>query len=290
MKKIFLLVLLLLAGCILQDPQDKVTNTGDEGISVHFVEEQNDQVYDDSPLEIVSEFRNMGRYDQPFGKVVLYGYDSSILQFDSQKQGYAEKQLPKLNAKTTYTPEGGYNTLAFKATEENLEVRDGDKYDTEIILATCYHYKTFLTQEVCVGNGGPCKSGPKTFGGQGAPVAITRIEQEMISNKLNIIATIENVGKGKVIAPEKSSYEACPFSLQEENTNRVKIKMSINGLTKESCSDSGLLTLTKGRGKVHCTFSKDSNDEGGYTTQLQVEADYYYLNSDRRDITILSTP
>lgn len=286
MKRLLLILFVLLAGCIVDDPEKSVPNTGDEGIRAEFVEGQpEEKIYQDQPMELVTEYRNMGSYDKPFGKVVLYGYDSSVIKFESQKENYAKKELPELNAKTSYTPKGGYATISFNAEEINVEPRE--QYKTEVILGACYHYKTSLTEEVCLSDDdSACEGKTKRHGGQGAPVAITKLEQEMVSDKLDIVATIENVGKGKVITPAKNSYEDCPFNLHKEDVNKVQVNITVNGLEKEECSNSGMLSLSNGETKIHCTFSGESG--GGYETQLNAELNYFYMNKDERELTILS--
>lgn len=276
MKRLLVFMMLLLAGCIINEPQEyTIRNDGVEG---KFVEKEM-SVYEGSDLEIVTEYNNEGKYSEPYGKAVIYGYDESIVSFENE--GYAEGSIPKLGAKSKQSP-GGYDTLIF---EGAAELEHGDEYNTNLVLGTCYHYKTRVTDEICVGRES-CRKGTLEPKEQGGPISISEIQYETIGDNVEMVVTVENKGDGKVIAPATSAYEACPFNLEEEHQNKATIEMEINGMQKENC-DEQAVELYQNSGKTQCTFSGDLEETSEFTTQVMVEADYNYLSKDTMRLSVL---
>ena len=83
-----------------------------------------------------------------------------------------------------------------------------DKYSPEILVTACYRYKTIADPKVCI-DPNPfravqerkvCEVRDQSLGGgQGAPVAVTKIEEQVGSDKIHFRIFIQNVGDGEVI-------------------------------------------------------------------------------------------
>ena len=296
-KKIFLLmVLLLLTASCLQEPFGEGEAKGTEGVEIGFMQNHPPaRIYENNALEVVLELRNMGVLDEPEGKVTLHGYDSSVISFQGEFAGenYIEVDLPPVSARTEYFSRGGYETLRFEAIESGVRVDGGSKYSTNLIASVCYLYRTRASPSICVvppqapAEDRSCTPGPVRMESQGAPIAITEVTPEVISDRLEITATIENRGDGEVIVPKESSYNRCPFNLENKDFDMVQVNMSIGRLPPPECDDN-MVNLRNGRGMVRCVFEADDVDMSGYTTQLNIIADYLYKDQATRSIEILS--
>ncbi|MFW6383026.1 MAG: hypothetical protein ACOCZQ_00115 [Nanoarchaeota archaeon] len=296
-KKILLLtVLLLLTASCLQQPFGEREADGTEGVEINFMQNHPpSRIYENNPLEVVLELRNMGVFDEPEGKITLHGYDSSVISFQGEydEQNYIETDLPSISARTQSFSGGGYETLGFEAVESGVQVDRGGKHPTNLIASVCYLYRTTSSPSICIvppharAEDTSCTPKRVTMESQGAPIAITEVTPEVISDRLEITAVVENKGDGEVIAPKESSYEKCPFNLEEKDFDVVQVNMSIGRLPPPECDDN-MVNLRNGRGIIRCVFETDGVDTSGYTTQVNIKADYLYKEQATRNIEILS--
>lgn len=312
MKALFALMVMLtvISACTInpvQQPSDEYKK-GTQGIEVGFLGEGNvKKIYEGSPLDIILELKNLGSYEEPYGKVMLYGYDGSIIQFsDEEEEGtvvennYAKKELPKLSARNAYMPQGGYDTMTFKVPENMINIVSGASYDPEFIASVCYHYKTQATPTVCIipdesilTKNNACKPSTLRLDSQGGPVAVTKVEEEAASGNVNFVITIENLGGGKVVSNDLESYSLCPFNLKENNLNKISVEMEIKGLQKVGCTPSdGFVKLYNNKGTMHCTFRPNDHQSqtASYTTPLNIILDYHYTDSISKKIEIMNIP
>ena len=290
------MVLLLLTASCLQEPFGEREVKGTEGVEIGFMQDHPpSRIYENNALEVVLELRNMGVLDEPEGKVTLHGYDSSVVSFQGEfaDENYIEVDLPPVSARTEYLTGGGYETLRFEAIESGVRVDGGSKYSTNLIASLCYLYRTRASPSICIvppqapAEVRSCTPGPVRMDSQGAPIAITEVTPEVISDRLEITATIENKGDGEVIVPKESSYNRCPFNLENKDFDMVQVNMSIGRLPPPECDDN-MVNLRNGRAMIRCVFEADDVDVSGYTTQLNIVADYLYKDQTTRSIEILS--
>ncbi len=299
---IFILVvaLLSLAAC-----EERIEGKGTEGINIKVEPYTVDGViYENQPLSIEVEARNMGYYDMTYGKIILRGYDREILPFRETVGGknMARINLPSLPRRTEYRPEGGFDVVEFEIPENHIRLPYDEPYEPTLTFTSCYFYQTEAAPSVCIvpnprelSPNSPCQPGTINLQSQGAPVAVTKIEQEIMEGFTRFIATIEHVGRGRVISPETDSYDSCPTELSYEDIDRVEVEMSIPGAQPPECTRDGEVMLDNGVGKISCEFqiSPDSfdaytgrADATPFTQQLTVNVNYHYKQSVRQSIKV----
>ncbi len=297
---ILVIAFITLTGCI-----ESEVGEGKEGITIEFKSYTvKDTIYEEESYSVVADLRNKGRFDSPYGKVLLHGFDRNIMPFNNLEpnKNMARKSLPDLPAKTMFNPDGGYNTVEFSIPRNHIYVPYKGTYTPTLTLSTCYYYETSAAPTVCIApkpgelnEDSPCRPETINMESQGAPVAITKIEQEMEDWFVNFILTVENVGSGRVIAHTKEGYDNCPNNLGYDDLNIVKVDMNIPNMQDPVCSNEGLARLSNGKGHIFCRFQirPDSYDEhrmeidkDSYTQQARIDLKYYYTTKAEQKITV----
>ena len=205
---ILVFMLLLASACELAKPSGRDTSEteyrkGTQGLEFYFLSNNPpDKIYTGDSLEIVVEYVNRGAYDIYGGKLYLDGYDRSIIQFDRDSITDATAE-----GKDRYNPEGNlYQTVTFTDTRVDLPVNLAkDVFPQTFMLTACYDYQTQASPEVCI-DSDPYATGPvkkvctvhdtSLSGGQGAPVAVTKVEDESSKDRAQYKIHISNEGKG----------------------------------------------------------------------------------------------
>ena len=347
-KKVFLATLLLIllasAACSVKNPFSNKDNTkktkteelrtGTDGIKIRFLPNnppaavfvgENLQ----NKVDIAVELVNKGVYPQPeerqtiTGKLYLSGYDKNIIKFDTTNQQpfFDLSKTTALYGKTLINSEGGSEVATFspQVDKDRLKV---DKYEPIFLATLCYQYKTIAGPSVCI-DPDPyptikqkkvCEVNDITLTSQGAPIAVTKIEEKALSEKTQFMITVKNVGGGDVLrvgsgtsqaqgtaaAPSQqsgSTIDKCdPFGnskLIKEDIDKVYVEGITIGDQFLQCwpfaesnakSDKGHIRLQNGEGSIICELLKDygtgtAGYPGGstaYTTPLKIELSYAY--------------
>lgn len=286
---------------------ERIGGKGTEGINIEVKPYGVDGViYENEPLNIEVEAKNKGYYDIPYGKVLLRGFDREILPFRNivSRQNMAKKNLPDLPRRTEYRPEGGFATVEFEIPENHIKLFNDETYNPSLTFTACYFYQTEAGPSVCIvprpgelTDESPCQPETINLQSQGAPVAVTKVEQEIDEGFARFIATVENLGGGQLISPETRAYDNCPTNLGYEDLDKVEVEMSLPGAPPPECSGDGIVRLEDGKGKVSCEFqitpaSFDAYtgraDATPFTQQLTVNVDYHYKESVQHQIKVAS--
>lgn len=296
----FIISILLLSGCsnlnttqhtINKDFIDTEFHTGIDGLVMEFLDDTPDKIYENTPLDIMIEYSNMGAFDITIGKIYLSGYDNEYINL------YPD-YLPNLEAegKSIFNPDGRIKKIE-TFSDNSISLPHGVDKITQIIKATaCYEYRTEASAEVCIDpkttksiREDVCSIHPVSLsGGQGAPVAVTKIEEEVYQDKLQFRIYFENKGGGTVIRP--GAINDCHTSLQREDANRLEVnKVSFSGKTMR-CEPQNPINLDDNeRGFIFCYYEGDLGDDA-YNTILHIELDYGYRNTIQKSIEILKEP
>ena len=175
---------------------------------------------------------------------------------------------------------------------------DYDNYETDIIVTSCYKYKTIASPTVCIDpepyklvqEKKVCQIGDQKLGNQGAPVAVDRIEQEVSSDKIYFRIFIKNVGKGTVILSDK--YNDCPFDLKHQDIDKITVSAKLSHDSSPVCSPEGTVNdpvrLVNGRGVIFCSFNNPRGARSAYLAPLQIEARYVYSESISKGLEIVN--
>lgn len=287
---LFFIIFLFLTSCGISYSSQEADEyrSGTEGVVISFFGE-NFIFYDEQYLNLQLMLQNKGAYDEPQGKIVLSGYDPSIIKISTEPI-----ELPdELNGKNRFTPEG---SIYFVDVEEDAPVSLslGESYQTNIQASLCYSYQTIATPTACIlytpEDNYICEQETISLATQGGPVAVTEIQQDYMQDKVRFTAVIQHLGDGTVVnAYDVDAYERCPFLLQRDDLNHVNVKMEISGLSEPACIPSnGYLALNdKGTGIIICTFTL--REQRSYTTPLKITVDYLYLSVANQDISVVKS-
>ena len=304
---LFLILVIAIFGCIKKD-KDEYIITGTDGLKIDFLENYPQDSYVVSgqrePISVIVDIRNKGTFpddegDLKGGSLYLSGFDKNIINIERSKS------LDKLDLyPVSYVnPNGGFDSVEFDG-EINVDKLKVDRHDLVILATICYPYRTKAGPSVCVdpypfdtNQEKVCKIGSQTLTSQGAPIAITKIDQEASTNKIHFTINVKNVGKGDVV--NLGALEKCNPSrneiLERDDFDKIKVKSitigSVNLLRKcgPFVEGSNTIKLFNGEGFIICSL--DVPDLGSiksaYTTPLNIELSYGYRSTVSEQIEIV---
>lgn len=318
----FLIFLVLISGCRGKKDVNKSIEelrTGANGIIINFLPNNPPEiVYADKTkksFDVILELNNKGIYPQPEerlggpnGRVFLSGYDPNIIKLEA-KDSTDDLSKRALEGKSLINLNGGSDISIFTGTVD-YDKLNVEKYDLTLLATACYEYESIAEQSVCI-DPNPystidekkvCEVKDISLSGQGAPVAVVKIDEEALQQKTQFRITIKNVGNGDVIKLE--SKEKCNPSgterLGREDVDKVFVKeVKISNVQLECrpfaeasvAGTSGYIRLINGEGSIICELSKDvypnyKTSKFVFTTPLTIHLSYFYRNTAERKLQI----
>lgn len=195
-------------------------------------------------------------------------------------------------------PGGESDTIVF-----NGEVRNWpsglDKTDVTFQVTNCYAYSTYASTEVCI-DPAPyddtvnkvCHQQPINFGGSnGAPIAVTSIEQEGNKKTAYFTINVRNVGNGQVF--NLGHVERCspyyPGRVRSNDMNLVYLLDARIAGHQLDCSPSRMegIRLVDGRGTIRCKYNLEyQTAKSAYKTPIVLEFGYGYTTAQQRIMSI----
>jgi hypothetical protein len=319
------LISLIFAGCYKFGPTDKTRgelikpyeaefHKGFDGLAMEFVKGQPpSSVWENTEFPITIRIQNRGAYDIFNGRLKITGN----LYFAPEPEREISLAF-NLEGKSEFNPEGSFSFERYLATAGTVDM---DKTDSFYILA-CYPYKTFASAEICINPRmlegdesnelrGECNVGSVSLpSGQGAPVSVTSVDEEMIPVgddifRLNLKIKVVNKGSGKVVSPDSNAYEkdciGSPLLLQEVGEIRVdymgfgeyRLGGSQHSIICNNIYGSKFRLNPSGEFILDCFADLDPGFIGSaaFTTPLTVELSYGYSQlSEMKSITIKNSP
>ncbi len=307
---LLLVLIIILAGCNqsgiggkTSQPKEVNFRTGTDGLVINFGQGNPDKLYEgENDVNFLIEIQNKGSFPQidDFGErldpnIWVSGFDTSILEL------YQDDDIDErlLEGKSPINLEGGRTSIILNGGVFNLPT-GRDSFRTPIVVALTYRYVTTATPTICIDSNPRrgvvrekvCdigKYGSVSFsGGQGAPIVVSKVEQEVTSKDLLFKIEVQHVGKGIVI--DDSLVRMDPnrgYSFQD--LNKVKIdEISLSGGESLNCRPDSEITLVNNKGYIICSLSK-SQVEGNnvFLTPLNIRLRYGYSSSIRKEIDIL---
>lgn len=298
-----IIMIIFLCGC-LQEGAVTVDETdyhqGTRGLEMYFIPNAPpNQVYDGDHLDIMVELKNRGAYPESDifdGKLEISGFDFNAIRGSWEGGSHIPVSLRGMSKEY---PDGGYEVKTYSDTRGVKVPFGGPKYDASILVTACYKYKTIANPMVCI-DPDPYKvieerkvcrfdESISVGGGQGAPVAITRIEERVSSDHIIFDIYMSNVGNGKVI--DWAAYDLCPFDLELKDVNRVRVnaKLAFDGnpqCTPKGTGSEPIILRSSGEGFITCKFRKPAEGTA-FKTPLHIELDYVYSSSIEKRIEII---
>lgn len=288
-------------------------NTGIQGLIINFLKNSPQDKYvvgnEPEPVSIIIEVRNKGSYPQPgdlnlLSNAILYlsGFDKDIIRLDEKKP----LDSKFLEGRTSLNTEGGYSAVEFKG-DIDISNKVTDRYKPNILATLCYPYFTKLSANVCIDpfpydvqdikQKKTCQIGTVNLKSQGAPISISKIEEEALSNKLQFKIQLKNSGTGDVIKTDllnKCSPESSE-RLDRQDFDRVELvsaTISNIALNCKPLEENKYVRLVNNEGFIICDYNKE-NYEGAastYTTVLNVQLKYGYREVVSKTVEIEKIP
>jgi len=287
---------------------------GHDGLEMEFLKDSPpSETYQEQNFPVLVTLTNKGAYDIEDGILVFVVEDDYIALEeedwnldDSMELVSSTNVRYDLKGKTLSYPDG--DTLTFSLQPRTLALEKQSAIHTvDIVMVSCFEYETKLSADVCIDfdiyetetSMKTCEVKDQTFGGgQGAPIGITSIKQEIFPGEEGQITPtflieVKNYDTGYPYA--SSNTELMCSSTGEDikkKFNEVEITASLAG-TELECSPGNIMKLKDGKDYVRCKTSKpltkDQNGES-YTTSLLVKLKYGYTKSISKSMLIKRFP
>ena len=183
-----------------------------------------------------------------------------------------------------------------------------------IVLNACYPYSTVFSETICIDTDPnelsvaqkTCTTKDITSSGQGAPIAITKVEQKIVPAnsvdkvKLQLTIHAKNKGDGIIINPDKYSDICTGGRMGEEDYNQIRIKsVKFSGYEYEYGSsghseivcEPNPMKKNKEDYYTRCSLTNDNGIDKSkltFETNLVIELEYGYKQTISKEIEIMN--
>ncbi len=277
--------------------------TGSQGLQLKFVDNSPpDKIYSGDEMDITVEIKNLGAYpttDSFDGKIEVYGFDEKA--FSGEHWDGSNYISSDFQGKSQFNPQGGRELKRYSIDRVSIPF-NAEFLSQNIVAAACYKYKTIAQPKVCIDpepysvfdEHKVCtlNMAGKTYslGTQGAPVAVTKVTEEISRNNIHFGIYFKNVGGGKVV--DLNVMKDCPLHLESEDLNKLIVKPKLDFDGAPSCQPRGdysdpVVLDDSGEGFIFCTFRKPDS-KSAFETLLQINVDYRYMSWIEKDLKIVN--
>lgn len=258
-------------------------------------------------IPIVIEVRNKGAYpstNQQFrGDLFLSGFDPQILKISPTKVQLSSEDLFGRNE--MYQQGGMQRIYDFKIS--SVALYGGDKSQQKILATACYQYATIVEAPICVDpdpygitiKDKVCSAKDTALASQGGPVAVTRIEQDMLKDRIQFTIHIKHLGKGTGTLFATDSYSNCPDKISYEDLNKIVIEEASLGGRPLTCSPGShskpvyipAQGKSSGEGIAVCTTSGGfTKQDTAYQSTIMLKLAYAYRDTASTTVNVIKTP
>jgi hypothetical protein len=316
-KKLICIVILSTIFLACRGPTDREEGdvyyrTGNSGITLNFMYNTPDEIYENEDAEIIVELRNEGAFPQAdekgefSGRIWIGGYDPNIMELVPEEL-YLDDMA--LEGKSPFNPRGGYDTVRISTDVYNLPKGVASLPQT-IQASVTYLYKTIASPLVCID---PTPRSTylrekvcdvedyRSIGvsSQGAPVDVISVDERVTSENILFTIRIKNmgygqggygqgysIGMGKVI--DEDLWDDDPHRGYDINEiDRVRIdEISVGSLPLICQPDDSFVKLVEGEGTIFCKLPTAGISDV-YLSPLTIVLKYGYLSSIYKNINIL---
>jgi len=336
-KKIILtlIILLFIIGC--KGKKEGYTPTittkdiyqGNEALEMEFFENAPPEIiFENSVLPIGMRLYNKGAFDIQNGYLSI-GLEKDYMELNdgslksiNERMNFQDSEhiTFDLKGKTIEHPKGEQEVITFTANTKDLGKRDpqSEYHDSLVSITSCYKYQTEAVETVCIDTDvygfkrraetpegkRACEVEPISLTSQGAPVAVTKIEGEMVPSKDDtsiikprFVITVKNLGKGEVIRSDKAEDACSSKAITYEEWSNINIKAYISTISeenkldcdviKEGTKDDGTIILKKREDVIRCSYEEGFNEEKGtFSSPLYIILDYGYTETISREVRV----
>lgn len=293
-------------------------HTGSEGIVINFVGGlPPEEINEGQSYKIGVELRNKGAWTATNARLFIGGPSSKYTKIGRPEvteigSGDNPLILRSFEGKTFENPEGGYRLVIYDIENKGVPTTS-EKFTESFFIKICYGYKTQASVDVCIdpNEGNPLKldnpacqvQTSQSLQPQGAPVAVSRIEQKIIQFKEGSVALfkiyLSNVGGGRIYSVNNYGTE-CSLE-KKENLEGLRNKVLFLAYKK---GDSGVQRILCGKNLldldqnvlkpfefdmekdeyVECAFPIESKE--AYITPLTINLTYGYVSEIRTSVDV----
>ncbi len=251
----------------------------------------------DSNANVMNAYVNLGVEKDYTSKVTLLENERI------QKLSGINAASFKIDGKSNVNPIGDEQVISFNVVAGKIDPQS-EAHPSAVTATLCYPYQTILSSTVCIdsdiSNLRPEKKVCQvkdliTSGGQGAPVAVTKIEMSMLPTQSisgqpqkiipQFLIYVENVGKGLVIRKEAVNDFCTKSEGKHEDLNAVYVSAELSG--KQLYCQIGdrekvpvHIKLKDKKDIVRCTLREGIESvQSAYLSPLKITLDYGYTQS-----------
>lgn len=266
-------------------------NKGTQGLEIGFVENMPPstmKVGDSFQVQIA--LKNNGASDITRGEWVFTNLEHSYMGVKSTRDFF------DLSGRSLRNSEGGFELITLDG--NNLGIPTNKKKESFIFdVQACYNYHTKASAQICLNSLTDKDAGKsaceikdtKLDGGQGGPIALTKIEQrstvvDSSSYQNHFLLYIKNVGEGKVSEPKDANFRCGIGFIRFNDIENIYVEVSLAGQNITSnCRKPQLDTKDPTLMTMFCYYETETNIPGYYTL-LTVDMNYYYVSKEIQKI------
>ncbi len=290
---------------------------GSKGLTIDFLKQGvSDQIREGETVLVPFEIRNEGFYDIRQG-ILIPAVERDIVEIESwdysvNMQVQSDQTLLyDLKGKSLANTKGEMQVASLILKAKSID-DTRNKVESRIVFNTCYPYATVFSDTLCIDTDPhgvsiaekTCKARDLSSSGQGAPVAVTKVEQKILPGKtkesIGIEFTIhaENKGKGIVTNHERYREICLGRSAEKEDFNALSLeRLQFSGHEYIRGRDSDMecapnpVRETKKGFVIRCA-TKDENaiskSRLTFETPIVIELSYGYKEAVSSEIQILN--
>ncbi|MFH1316759.1 MAG: hypothetical protein ABII01_04520 [Candidatus Woesearchaeota archaeon] len=295
MKKIIILffIMALISGCTGNGGATTRYEpfTGTNGMVIDFARDSPpEEVYENQRFNVLVDAKNDGASDIIDGKIML-GFEKDVIETDKSEEDV------ELTGRSVNNDIGEEKFINFNLRSKNLDPQV-EVIESLITATACYRYQTIFGKAVCVDtdpldNRLPeyaCQAEDISSSGQGAPIAITKVEVEMVPHNVEgkikpmFKIYIENKGGGIVYNPDIVERACSSDKLERDDINTLYVaEAKLSNDYYLECSPrkigegSGYVKLREDEKIIRCAYEEgiDANIPS-FTAPLVIKLEYGY--------------
>jgi len=304
-KKYTCIILLLcfittLSGCT-SIKTGSTTSAGDvykgtEGLEISFIDNtlaQKIYVTPDTKLPISLKIENKGATSLEYDDIKIFyeGFDHDYITGIKYEE-YMSSDFEPIEGKSSYNPEGGSSLKIFESGNILLP-SNLNSYNPNFVVSWLYNYQTIASTTVCVdprpyqitGIQKPCTPQDVTLsGGQGAPVAVTKVEVIPGSSRTTFRIHIKNIGSGSIV----NRYINSPSEIGITSANKIDEYSVLVGNKYVYCQPEVLQFFDKNTEAIlQCQHYHEVDEDNAYETVIQVRLNYKYYDSVSQQLQLI---
>ena len=295
-------MLVMISGCGQQGEFNPEIHKGTQGLIIEVLKNSPPaEIYEGENFKIVTRLINKGAYQINNGILLL------TLEKDFVEVTGSEKINFNLKGKDAYNLWDDEKIISYDLNAKLLDAMS-EKHESTFYLTSCYDYETIASFDICIDTNPynkksttpVCEVKPLSSSGQGSPVAVTNVEQDIsedadsIRPMFNIF--IQNKGQGDVITPGNAELVCSSGKIDRNNFNTLVLEEVEFSNYKKSkgqitCSPQ-VIKLDQGQTEIRCSVKSGliSKNTPSYMTTLKIHLKYDYTFTEILALDIKNDP